>query len=327
MSTQATRHEFYQRLERQRTAPLWESLARLIPSDPRPAAVPAMWRYAGIRDLLMEAGRMITAVEAERRVLVLENPGLSGTRLIADSLYAGLQLVMPGEVTPQHRHTSAAMRFIVEGTGAYTTVEGRRATMHPGDFILTPSWTWHDHGNPSEEPVVWLDGLDVPIVNLFHTSFMEHQEESGTAIAGDARVFSYPYASSREALDRLAREGAPHACHGFKMAYADSSANGYPMLTIEAFLQLLPAGFRGAPYRTTGSAVYCVAEGQGRSTIGSETLEWSRSDVFVVPSWCPVTHEVEGEAVLFSFSDRPAQKALGIWREEALTAPSKSRPK
>src|SRR5207344_333767 len=107
----------------------WESLARLIPSQPHPAAVPAMWRYAGIRELLMEAGRMITAVEAERRVLVLENPGLSGTRLIADSLYAGLQLVMPGEVTSQHRHTSAAMRFIVEGSGAYTTVEGRRVTM------------------------------------------------------------------------------------------------------------------------------------------------------------------------------------------------------
>ena len=312
----AERREFYERLGKQKTAPLWEALARLIPSEPRPAAVPALWRYREIRELLMEAGRLITAKEAERRVLMLENPGLPGKSLIAESLYAGLQLVMPGEVTSQHRHTSNAMRFIIEGTGAYTTVEGRRVTMHPGDFILTPSWTRHDHGNPSEEPVVWLDGLDVPIVNLFDTSFMDHHEDE-EAGEGDARVFSYPYAESREALDRLARQGAPHVCHGFKLAYADSAANAYPMLTIEAFLQLLPAGFRGVPYRTTGASVYCVAEGQGRSRIGAETFPWSRGDVFVAPSWHPVSHETDGEAVLFSFSDRPAQKALGIWREEA----------
>ena len=168
---------------------------------------------------------------------------------------------------------------------------------------------------------MWLDGLDVPIVNLFDTSFMDHEEDEG-AVAGDARVFSYPYATGRERLDRMAREGAPHVCHGFKMAYADSVAGGYPMLTIEAFLQLLPAGFRGAPYRATGASVYCAAEGSGRSRVGAEVFEWARGDVFVVPSWVSVAHDVDGEAVLFSFSDTPAQKALGIWREEA---PERSR--
>jgi gentisate 1,2-dioxygenase len=338
--TTAERREFYERLDQKNTAPLWEALARLVTPEPRPAAVPALWRYRELRPLLMEAGRLITAKEAERRVLVLENPGLRGMSQVTGSLYAGLQLVLPGEITSTHRHVACALRFIVEGTGAYTAVEGERTTMHPGDFILTPSWSWHDHGNPSSEPVVWLDGLDVPIVNLFDTSFAGHypgQTQPLTASEGDAHakygsnllpyefkpaslnapVFSYPYARSREALNRISRQGAPHACHGFKMQYANPTTGGYPMPTIAAFLQLLPAGFRGTPYRSTDATVYCVAEGSGRSRIGEETFEWTRSDVFVVPSWAPVSHECDGEALLFSFSDRPAQKALGIWRESA----------
>lgn len=338
--TTAERREFYGRLDRKNTAPLWEALARLVTPEPRPAAVPALWRYDELRPLLMEAGRLITAREAERRVLVLENPGLRGMSQVTGSLYAGLQLVLPGEVTSTHRHVACALRFIMEGAGAYTAVEGERITMHPGDVILTPSWTWHDHGNPSAEPVIWLDGLDVPIVNLFDASFAGHypgQTQPLTANEGDAQarygsnllpyefkpsspnapVFNYPYARSREALERVARQGEPHACHGFKMQYANPATGGYPMPTVAAFLQLLPRGFGGAPYRSTDATVFCVAEGNGRSQIGGQTFEWTRNDVFVVPSWVPVSHASDSEAVLFSFSDRPAQKALGIWRESA----------
>ncbi|RPH58834.1 MAG: gentisate 1,2-dioxygenase [Acidobacteria bacterium] len=334
--------EFYQRLDTKGTAPLWEVLAKLVRVDPQTACVPAMWRYDEIRPLLMEAGRLITAKEAERRVLMLLNPGLQGTPQITQSLYAGLQLILPGEVAPTHRHVASALRFVIEGQGAYTAVDGERTTMHPGDFILTPSWTYHDHGNPGTTPVVWLDGLDIPIVNMFDTSFAEHhpaESQPVTRREGDSLVrygnnllpleykssslsapmFSYPYGRSREALDRLHRHGPPDPCHGVKMQYVNPATGGYPLPTIGAFLQLLPAGFQGRSYRATDATVYCVVEGRGRSQIGTTSFVWGARDVFVVPSWQAVSHEAQNDAVLFSFSDRPAQKSLGLWREEVLT--------
>lgn len=337
--TSAERREYYQRLEQKHAAPLWEVLGDLIPAQPRPMASPALWRYREMRALLLEAGRLITAKEAERRVLILENPSMPGTSLITQSVYAGLQLVAPGETTPTHRHVTSALRFVLESEKGYTAVDGERTAMHPGDFVMTPSWTYHDHGNPGDTPVIWLDGLDIPIVNLLGTSFAEpHPEglQATTRQEGDAQarysqnllpldykpsrlttpVFNYPYARSREALDWLYRHGPLDPYHGIKMQYANPATGGYPMPTIGAFLQLLPPGFRGAAYRSTDAAVYCVAEGAGRSKIGGAEFDWGKNDVFVVPSWCPVSHQAHGEAVLFSFSDRPVQKALGLWREE-----------
>jgi gentisate 1,2-dioxygenase len=316
----ADRREFYQRLDAQNAAPLWEVLGRIIPPEPQPACVPALWHYKELRPLLMEAGRLITTREAERRVLILENPGLRGASRITQSIYAGLQLVMPGEVTSVHRHTTTAIRFILEGEGGYTAVNGERATMHPGDFILTPSWTSHDHGNPSGQPMVWLDGLDVPIVNLFDTSFAgpaPREDTSGHAASPRLTdmVFAYPYSSRREALERAYRTGPVDPCHGAKIQYQD--LRGYPMLTMAAFLQLLPAGFRGGTFRSTDATVYCAVEGCGLSRVGGQVFEWREHDVFAVPSWRPVSHEAETESVLFSFSDRAAQIALGLWREEA----------
>jgi len=332
--------EFYQRLEGKNTAALWEVLAEIVPPQPHPACVPALWRFEEMRPLLMEAGRRITAKDAERRVLMLENPGNRGLSRITQSLYAGLQLVLPGEVAPTHRHVASALRFVIESDGGYTAVEGERTTMRAGDFILTPSWTYHDHGNPGDKPVIWLDGLDIPIVNFFDASFAQHypgemqpitrQEGDSLARYGgnlmpveyqlpapSSPVFTYPYARSREVLDRLYRNGPVDACHGVKLQFINPSTGGYPLPTIGAFLQLLPAGFRGTPYRSTDATVYCAVEGHGRSRIGKDTLAWREHDVFVVPSWYAVSHEAEDEAVLFSFSDRPAQKALGLWREEA----------
>jgi gentisate 1,2-dioxygenase len=337
----AERREYYQRLEQKHAAPLWEVLGDLIPKQPRPAASPALWRYQEMRSLLLEAGGLITAKEAERRVLILENPSMPGTSLITQSVYAGLQLVAPGEITPTHRHVTSALRFVIECEKGYTAVDGERTTMHPGDFVITPSWTYHDHGNPGDTPVIWLDGLDIPIVNLLGASFAEPHPaglQPMTRQEGDAEarysenllpldyepsrlttpVFNYSYVRSREALDRLYRNGPVDPCHGVKMQYANPATGGYPMPTIGAFLQLLPAGFQGAAYRSTDAAVVCVAEGAGRSKIGDTEIAWGKNDVFVVPSWCPVSHQVEGESVLFSFSDRPVQKVLGLWREEAL---------
>jgi gentisate 1,2-dioxygenase len=338
--TSPERADFYARLDKKNTAPLWEVLGRLITPEPQPRSQPYLWKYAELRELIMEGGRLITAKEAERRVVVLENPGLRGMSQITQSLYAGLQLILPGETAPTHRHAASALRFIVEGTGAYTAVDGERTTMHPGDFILTPSWTFHDHGNPGQEPVVWLDGLDVPIVNVFDTSFAQHHPQDTQPVSkreGDAParyganmlpveykatsqsapVFAYPYSRSREALEQLARNGPLDACHGAKVQYINPVTGGYPMPTIAAFLQYLPSGFRGAAYRGTDAAVYSVVEGRGETTIGDQTFAWGPKDIFVVPSWSPVSHVASEHAVLFSFSDRAAQKALGLWREEA----------
>ncbi len=176
----APRQDFYQRIAKLNAAPLWEVLGEIVGARPHPSAVPALWRYDEMRPFLMESGELITAREAERRVLMLENPGFPGGSRIAQSVYAGLQLVLPGEFTSSHRHVACALRFILEGEGAYTAVDGERVTMHPGDLVLTPSWTFHDHGNPGGSPVVWLDGLDIPIVNFFDSSFAEHLPDEAT---------------------------------------------------------------------------------------------------------------------------------------------------
>ena len=172
------RKAFYERIDHDSLAPLWEVLGNLVPPRPATPCVPAYWSYAQVRPYLLEAGRLITAREAERRVLILENPGLRGASSITHSLYAGLQLILPGEVAPSHRHSQSALRFVVEGEGAYTAVDGERTTMRPGDFIITPSWTFHDHGNPGSDPVIWLDGLDIPMVAFFDAGFAErHPQE------------------------------------------------------------------------------------------------------------------------------------------------------
>ena len=333
------RRAFYERIGTKGAAPLWEVLTTIVPAKPTPAALPVMWRYDEMRPLLMEAGRLLTPKEAERRVLILENPGTPGQSRATGSVYAGLQLILPGEVAHAHRHTQSAIRFVLETTGAYTAVNGERTIMHPGDFILTPSWTYHDHGNTSDTPTVWLDGLDIPIVSLFDAGFFENYPgnvQPNTVPVDDSAarysanmlpvdyvqtrlsspIFNYPYSRSREALAELERNGPTHASHGYKMRFVNPASGGHAMPTIGGFMQLLPKGFRGQPYRQTDGAIYAVVEGRGRSVVGDRTFDWGPRDVFVVPSWAPVAHEADGEAVLFSMSDRPAQQALGLWREQ-----------
>ena len=182
---------FYERISRKHMTPLWVSLANLVTPQPTSACQPAAWSFADIRAAILEAGSLITAKEAERRVLVLENPGLRGQSKITTDLYAGVQLVLPGEVAPAHRHTQSALRFVLEGDGAYTAVNGERAIMHYGDFIITPPMAWHDHGNESDWPIFWLDGLDIPLVQFLDASFADHHDEEEQPISrpvGDSRA-------------------------------------------------------------------------------------------------------------------------------------------
>ncbi len=337
------RQAFYDRIGPHHLAPLWEHLHRMVTRTPYTPALPVQWDYDNVvRPLLMQSGGLITAKEAERRVLILENPGLKGQVSATHSLFAGLQLIMPGEVAPAHRHAASALRFVLEGRGAYTAVEGERAIMEPGDFIITPSWTWHDHGNETDHPVVWLDGLDVPIVRMLDASFAEPSDSESQAIgrpAGDSLaryganmvpvdwkpqrrsspVFSYPYARSREALATLARNGDPDACHGYKLRYIDPGSGAAPMPTIGAYMALLPGGFATAPYRSTDGTFYTVVEGEGETIVGDTVIRWKPRDLFVVPSWAVHRHKASSEAVLFSFSDRPVQDVLSLWREDRLS--------
>src|SRR5207249_7989990 len=171
------REAYYERIQPQHLAPLWTRLKSLVPAEPTLVGVAYQWRYADVRPSLLESAEHISAKEAERRVLILENPGLSGRSQITGSLYAGLQLIMPGEVAPAHRHTQSALRFIIEGSGAYTAVDGEKTMMAPGDFVVTPSSTFHHHGHERTGPTVWLDGLDIPIVALFNSTFREDYSE------------------------------------------------------------------------------------------------------------------------------------------------------
>jgi gentisate 1,2-dioxygenase len=337
------RSAYYEQIARQRLKPLWESLHNLVPKTPQPEAQPAIWKYSEVRDLVMQAGTVISAEEAVRRVLVLENPGLPGKSSMTPNLYAGLQLILPGEIAPSHRHTQSALRFIVEGRGAWTAVNGERTTMHPGDFIITPSWTWHDHGNPSidegGEAVVWLDGLDIPLVAHLDAGFAENYPEMTQAVLrpeGDSfaryghnmapvrhhvtdptsPIFSYPYERSREALLTLYRNGEPDAWDGVKLRYVNPATGGWPMPTIATFMQYLPAGFAGRTYRSTDATVYCVVEGNGTAHIGDNEFAFEPHDLFVVPSWQPVRLTGRSDSVLFSYSDRPVLAALNLLREE-----------
>lgn len=339
----ALRQSYYSEIEKYNLSPLWESLHTLVPKMPQPQAVPAIWKYAQIRELLMVSGTLISATEAVRRVLVLDNPGLPSKASIASNLYAGLQLILPGEIATSHRHTQSALRFIVEGEGAWTAVDGERTTMHPGDFIITPSWTWHDHGNPEAEaggePVVWLDGLDIPLVQQLDAGFAESYPEETQPISrpegdssarygynmlplrhkvqnGNSPIFNYPYTRSREALDKLSRTSEPDAWDGFKLRYVNPATGGYPMPTMATFMQLLTKGFRGKQYRSTESTVFSVVEGHGIAHIGEHSFAFAPRDVFVVPSWQPVSLCADEDAVLFSYSNRPVLDALDLLREE-----------
>jgi gentisate 1,2-dioxygenase len=342
----AGRRAFYERIDKLGMTPLWEVLGALVPPQPKSPVAPVHFRYAQVRPHVMEAGRLISAEEAERRVLVLENPALRGQSCITQSIYAGLQLILPGEVAPAHRHTQSALRLVLDGEGAYTAVDGERTTMRYGDFIITPSWTFHDHGNDGTDPVVWLDGLDIPLVRFLDAGFAEKsttRSQPNARPEGDAlhrygsnmlpldhapephepsRVFVYPFARTRESLTGIARGAAdPH--FGFKLRFVNPATGRSPMPTIGTFAQRLAAGFATRPYRSSDSTVYVCLEGGGRATIdaaaGTEcNFDFAPRDVFVVPSWHAFTLAAGADTVLFSFSDRPVQQVLGLWREERL---------
>jgi len=334
---EAMRQAFYQRIANNDLAPLWTVMRAVVTKEPATRCQPHLWRYDDVKALVMEAGGLITAEEAERRVLILENPALHGEARITNTLFAGIQMIMPGEVAPVHRHTASAIRFVLDGEGAYTAVEGEQAFMSPGDFVITANWAPHDHGNPSDQPMLWLDVLDVPTVNFYQAGFAEHFDEAmqktmrqdgdslafyGSGVLPDGApaikrtpVINYTYARTRPIVARMLAAGDIDRRHGARVRYANPFTGGPVLPTMSACLAMLPQGFAGEPYRSTDGTIFVCVEGEGTTEVDGRALDWRRNDVFVVPPWKRYAHKAQAQSVLFSISDRPAQEALGIWRE------------
>ena len=340
---QSQLNALYEQMEPEGLYPLWEKLSALVLPQPKSPAKVHKWSYDNARDYLMRAGDLISAKQAERRVLILENPGLPGLSSITPSLYAGLQLILPGEIAPAHRHAQCALRFVMEGGGAYTSVDGEKAVMQPFDLVLTPGGQWHDHGNPTETPMIWLDGLDIPTVRHFDASFAEGYAEDQfpeQAPAGDSLnrygrnmrplkghtadrrpahqpLFHYPYAEWRPALDAMAESGAeidPHLGHALEFM---NPINGGPiMATISAHVRLLPQGFESKPRRSTDGTIFVVVEGAGEAVIEGEAIALKPRDIVVVPSWKSVAFKAASRLVLFGYSDKACQEKLNLYKEE-----------
>ncbi len=329
------------RLEDLSLAPLWTALHALLPKERGVTrVVPHRWRWAEVRPELLAAARLVGIEDAERRVLVLRNPGLGGAYAATATLFAGLQIILPGEKAPSHHHTPAALRLIVEGRGAFTTVDGVKCLMEPGDLIITPPMRWHDHGHEGTEPVVWLDGLDIPLVRSLdqswasamrpaappHTATDSSQDEFTAAglvphrprqaATGYPQV-RWPWRTVRPALEALA--AAVPAPEPVVMRYVDPTTGRPPLPTLGCEARWLRPGETTPAERRASSSVWLVVEGRGETRVGDQAFSWEPGDCLAAPPWQWIEHEnasPRAPACLFAFTDEPVLRALGLWHEE-----------
>ncbi|KAF4621957.1 hypothetical protein G7Y89_g14388 [Cudoniella acicularis] len=307
-------------LESFHTKPLWAQMSKLNPPLPNPTAIPYIWKYDKIRPHLLRAGELVTEKQAERRVAMLVNPARTAP-YTTDTLYAGLQLVMPNETAPAHRHTAFAMRFIIEGNGGFTAVHGRRINMNRGDVILTPTWNWHDHGKDGSGPMIWLDGLDLPNFIHYPVHFVEHYQAPrypAQNVDTSKSPIVFPWARMKEALDT---ENGVWAVKPYTRGDGSDVSN-----TLGGLAERLNAGESSPAVQETASSVYHVIEGSGYTTINDEKISWEKGDTLCIPAWHKYQHFASSaETVyLYRFDDKPMLKALGFYRvagqdEESLT--------
>jgi gentisate 1,2-dioxygenase len=307
--------DYYAQLQAQHVTPAW--IGGGIGVEPQGKAVPYLWHWQDLRPQAMRAAELVGTAQAERRVLRLSNPNLSG--VASNTLVANIQIVMPGEIARAHRHSGAALRLIIEGRGGYTVVNGERVPMSPGDLVLTPNWSWHDHANDTDAPMIWLDGLDTPLVRMLEAGFYEeyHQDRQELGPQVNASEWHYPMSEMRAALLRLAATN-PDAGEGVTLEYTNRRTGGPVMPTIACHMELLRPGEKTRARRGVCCTNYHVVEGAGYSVVGDQRLDWQDKDVFTVPNWAFYEHVNSGDrpAFLFSFSDAPVMKALSLYREE-----------
>lgn len=302
---------------------------------------PYLWKGKDIFEALNLSGELITTSEAGRRTIQMRNPGLAAG--MTNTVHISVQLVKPGEVAAAHRHTAAAIRFIVKGTpNAYTIVEGERFPMFEGDFITTPNWTWHDHFNGSNEPVMWLDGLDVRLVTHFGAMIQENFKKEqqpverpdnfASKVFGHARPtwikntfqappYRYPWEETKASLQAL-KENVGDPYDGVILEYANPVDGGHTLPTCSCSIQLLRPNEKTKTHRHTSTTVYYSFRGRGMTKVSANEFNWEQGDIFVVPSWQWHSHEntTDEDSILFSITDRPAAEALGLYREEANSA-------
>ena len=334
---------YYDTLARHNSTAFWKRANDIEPWEPQSRYNPTIWRYDEMRPLVLQSSELVKPEEAGRRVVVLLNDSDAGRQHSAATgwLFSGLQIMKPGEITPAHRHTASAHRFIMEGGGAYTVVDGHQITLEANDYVLTPNGCWHDHGVFADGKVsIWQDGLDIPLMNALETNFYAvypeaaqkpayPRDDSPNAYGGPgllpmgiekwdkpySPLMVYRWKATRDALYNLANAYPACAFDGHVVRYTNPLTGGWAMQTLGAQMQMLPAGFHGKAHRHTGNVVYNSAQGEGYSIIGGKRFDWKRHDIFCVPAWTWHEHvnaHHSEQAMLFSFNDFPVMEKLGV---------------
>ncbi len=309
-------------------------------SDPKTRVEAHLWKWQEIYDSLLEAQEKISVARGsvERRVIRLVNPGMVESEMTTHTMLLSFQLIQPGEVAPAHRHTMAAIRFILQGKGAYTNVDGQKMVMEDGDLILTPQWSWHEHAHDGSEPMVWIDGLDVPFIQSLQViSFQPYAQGRLPVNEGiDPRVYygttrpvgesgpdavpflHYRWRDVYPSLQRLAG-GTGSGYDGVALEYVNPATNGPTLPTLSCWIQMLRPGERTKSHRHNSTSIYHAFRGSGTTLINGRPFRWEKGDTFVVPLWSWHEHangSPAEEAILFSMHDVPILKAFGLYKEE-----------
>ena len=346
--------EYYNELNKYKAGALWTVANKIEPWEPKSESVPVVWRYNDLREHVLRSLELVTPEKAGRRVVYLNNPGRQDVHAAVGWIYAGLQVMNPGEKAMAHRHSASAIRFIMEGEGAYTVVDGHKMTLGRNDFVLTPNGTWHEHAvEETGTTCIWQDGLDIPLVNSLEANFYEVHPDLSEPVAypvddmtktwgnpgltpaggdwdkGYSPMFKYEWEPTYESLLKHAKTSSESPYDGFMMEYVNPVTNGPVMQTMGASIQMLLPGEQTKAHRHTGSFLYHVAKGSGHSVINGKRFEWSEHDIFCVPSWAWHEH-VNGsnteDACLFCLNDLPVMRSLGLYREEAYGENNGSQP-
>ncbi len=345
MSLDAEFDKLYKEMECSHIKPLWTEEIKILPRTPQPKAIPWLWKWSQLHRLASRAGDLVTIERGgDRRALGLINPGLGGQPYATPTLWAAIQWLNGCEVEPAHRHSAQAVRFMIEGNGAYSTVQGDRIFLERGDFAINPPMAWHDHGSEGDGPAVWMDGLDIPLNNYLDATFFEtseNEKQDVTAMidgsvlkygGGQLRpaweepvqryspISTYKWAATERALNNLAKVDAS-PFDDVALEYTNPHTGRPVMDTITAWIQMLRPGTHTRAHRQVNSSVYHVFEGRGATVIGGVRFDWEQGDIFVIPSWAYHEHQNASQterAILFSIQDTPVMKALGKYREEAL---------
>jgi gentisate 1,2-dioxygenase len=338
--------EFNKELEKYHLGPLWNAIPDLMHWEPTPQAVPYLWKWETLHKKLMDASKIFTPDRGgERRAIYLQNPGLTnrqpwGWASTTQTLYAAVQLILPGETAPSHRHTQSALRFITHGKGAYSIVQGERLFMEEGDFLTTPQGLWHGHSHIGEGPMMWMDVLDIPFIFGIGGTFFEPYPDkieqpsipddySAARYAGGmvrpisdrkpkaAPLGAYKWHLTKQSLDGLSRF-EPDAFDGFAVEFINPSTAATAHPNIASWMQKLPNGFRSKAHRHTSATIYQVYKGAGYSVINGVRFDWSQGDYFVIPNWAWHEHTVTSseDAYLFSVSDLPIMEKFNLQKEE-----------